>query len=57
VSTESDVSLEKLKRVSNELNALRIKDEDFYDEFKNIFQKYSSIDEAILCRLVIEQDD
>jgi formiminotetrahydrofolate cyclodeaminase len=51
----AEAPLEELQRVKNELEGLKMKDEEIYNDFVQFFKKNRSIGYKNICKLLMEE--
>lgn len=48
-------SLEELKQVENELKSLKMKDEEMYEDFVELFKRNRSVGYKNICKMLMEE--
>ncbi|MFB6344898.1 MAG: hypothetical protein ABEK50_03885 [bacterium] len=48
-------SLEELKQVQNELKSLKMKDEEMYEDFVELFKRNRSVGYKNICKMLMEE--
>jgi hypothetical protein len=49
----AEAPLEELKRVQNELESLKMKDEEIYDDFVELFKRNRSVGYKNICKMLM----
>lgn len=48
-------SIEELRQVKNELESLKMKDEEIYEDFVELFKRNRSVGYKNICKLLMEE--